>query len=259
MGSIGTRHAKNLASLGHTVDDVKRYCSLNHALDTKPDMVLICSPTSEHKYQLETVLDRSIPTFIEKPLFDGLSNINGILAKSKDIVTMVGCNLRFNEDVGNIKRLADSTYLFRAHYGGYLPVWRQGDYRKSYSAKKSMGGGIHLDAIHEIDYLSWIFGEIESIKNIKHNTHKLEIDSDDVSVSSVKFKSGVMGIISLTYLQRIPSRFCELFGDKNYMIDIEVTNNDYLKEMKYFVDCVAHKVQPMNNVVEAYKTLMKWI
>ena len=38
-------------------------------------------------------------------------------------------------------------------YGWWLPAWRPAtDYRSQYSAQRSLGGGIVLDAIHEIDY-----------------------------------------------------------------------------------------------------------
>ena len=49
----------------------------------------------------------------------------------------------------------------RAEYGQYLPAWRPSrDYRETYTAQSAQGGGILLDASHEIDYVRWIGGEI---------------------------------------------------------------------------------------------------
>ena len=53
---------------------------------------------------------------------------------------------------------------FTYHSGMYLPDWHPyEDYRKGYAAKKSLGGGIALTMIHELDFLYWFFGDIKKI------------------------------------------------------------------------------------------------
>ena len=42
----------------------------------------------------------------------------------------------------------------------YLPQWRKKNYKKSYSSNAKLGGGVSLDLSHEIDYIQWIFGNI---------------------------------------------------------------------------------------------------
>ena len=39
------------------------------------------------------------------------------------------------------------------------------DYTKIYTSKKNLGGGVLLDGVHEIDYLIYLFGKIESVKS----------------------------------------------------------------------------------------------
>ena len=49
--------------------------------------------------------------------------------------------------------------LARASFGYDLRLWRPGtDHRAGYSARAELGGGIVLDAIHELDYLLWLLG-----------------------------------------------------------------------------------------------------
>ena len=45
--------------------------------------------------------------------------------------------------------------------------------------KSKMGGGVHLDLIHEIDYLIYLFGIPKEIKKQYRKVSKLNIDSND--------------------------------------------------------------------------------
>src|SRR5947209_4960132 len=47
----------------------------------------------------------------------------------------------------------------RLWFGSWLPDWRPNvDYRTTYSARANLGGGVLLDAIHELDLCLWLLG-----------------------------------------------------------------------------------------------------
>ena len=51
----------------------------------------------------------------------------------------------------------------RLWFGSWLPDWRPAvDYRPTYSARAELGGGVLLDAIHELDMLVWLLGATPS-------------------------------------------------------------------------------------------------
>ena len=76
----------------------------------------------------------------------------------------VVCNMRFHPAVAALRHalpMIGKPLFAQAHYGNYLPDMRPGaDYRTLYCASAAAGGGVILDAIHEIDYLIWLFGAV---------------------------------------------------------------------------------------------------
>ena len=90
--------------------------------------------------------------------------------------TYTAFNLRFHPVIQWLKDNIESQNVIEvnAYCGSYLPDWRPDkDYRKIYSAQKELGGGVHLDLTHEIDFLLWVFGDPMSTMSTRR---KMEID-----------------------------------------------------------------------------------
>ena len=65
-------------------------------------------------------------------------------------------------------------------------------------AHKNQGGGVLLDTSHEINYLQRLFGKVKSIQGIVGKFSNLEITSDDLALSILKFKkNNVIGHVHL--------------------------------------------------------------
>ena len=95
---------------------------------------------------------------MEKPLSNSLKGVNNLvdaINKNKTVFFM-GYNLMFHPIVSSIKEFINSNNLgkminFQCQVGHWLPNWHPyEDYRKSYFAKKELGGGVSLTLIHEI-------------------------------------------------------------------------------------------------------------
>ena len=163
---------------------------------------------------------------------------------------MVAANLRFADEVKSI----DSTASYiNVHFGYDLKKWRpDSDHLLSYSANKALGGGILLDAIHELDYLYFKFGKIQDIFYNKSKLTNITNDTEDLVVGRIYFESGTIADFSLNYLSEDYQRYYDILEDgvlkrKN----INISNQMYIDEMTYFIDCVVSNTQGMNSFNEA--------
>lgn len=302
-GSIGKRHIRNLRSLGHKdilacdikkerLDEVKKYKvktfdNLDNALKQKVDAVLICTPSSLHLQPSLLALEKGCHLFIEKPISHTLNGLNEAIAISEErrLVTMVGFNLRFEKGLKTLKKLLDQNVVGKVTTaiciaGQYLPdqhPWE--DYRYGYAANKSLGGGVILDGIHEMDYLSWFLGDVKEIVCFADKLSTLEMDTEDSTAVLLRFEKGEIGVIQMDYVKRAYERTCEIIGEEGIMkwdfkehtvklfsaktkewktiqydrkYDI---NQMYVDEMKFFVECVKGKEKPPVDALKGKKIL----
>ncbi len=250
LGSIGTRHLKNLTNLctdrGWTLQadalrsDLSRplrdgVAALLHAqytdLADAPahyDMVFITNPTSLHADALTRVRGRGGALFIEKPIFSadqtGLDLADCLPAGQKAYVAApmrwCGVMLALKDRLPGLH-----PYCARVICSSYLPDWRPGvDYRTVYSAHKAMGGGVTIDLIHEWDYLVELFGVPEKLYNFKGTYSDLEIDSDDLSVYIARYPT-LLAEVHLDYLVYYSLSAAELFIKKHPELEIDVALN----------------------------------
>jgi len=135
--------------------------------------------------------------------------------------SMSGCNLRF---LPSLRRLQAEIVAgtigtpVRASLqaGQWLPDWRPGrDYRQTYSAKSSEGGGVVLDLIHEIDAARWLFGDFEQVLALGGKRSRLEIDAEDVACILLGRRgAGPVVAIGLDYVARQRMRRYEVIGEE---------------------------------------------
>jgi predicted dehydrogenase len=303
-GSIGQRHLKNLkiVNVGEIIVfrtkikkikkleneyDIKTYSNLTEALDQNPDAVLVTNPTSLHIQSALAAANHGCHIFIEKPISDTLDRIDELMdiVHKKNLVVLIGCNMRFHPCLQFIKKLLKEERIgkvisARVQMGQYLPDWHPWeDYRKMYSAHRSLGGGIILDAIHELDYISWLLGDVTQVFSFSDKLSNLDIDTEDVAEILLRFKSGAIAEVHLDYIQRYPTRSCEIIGEEGTIIldikdgNVKVytsekkrwevfeqpkdynMNQTYIDEMSHFINCIKGKEEPLINIMEGLKVL----
>ncbi len=244
------------------------------------DFILISNPTSLHAETILNVIDLQKPLFIEKPVFDSIINKEEIvqLIGQKNIKTYVGCNLRFHPAINFIKNYVNSRNSkineVSIYCGSYLPNWRPlQEYTKSYSSNKQLGGGVHLDLIHELDYAIWIFGKPINYNSIKRKVSNLLIDSIDYTNYNLTYSDFNVSII-LNYYRSKPKRQVEIVLENEILIcdlltstivngenNIIFNDNDfsfsktYLNQMDYFINNLKNDNIYMNNIQESFEIL----
>ena len=241
-------------------------------IDFKLDFIIISNPTVFHEDTITRCLEIGCPLFIEKPVLANLKNSDSLALEieRKNIITYVACNMRFHPSIQFLKNelltKINKINEVNIYCGSYLPEWRPGrDFRTIYSTKKNMGGGVHLDLIHELDYCLWLFGKPEGFKNIKRSVSSLSIDSID-SAQFHLFYPFFTANISVNYYRRDAKREIEIVTDENtYFIDL-ITNKiidklsrniifeqefnmkeTYINQLNYFLNHISHQKQTMND------------
>jgi predicted dehydrogenase len=194
---------------------------------------------------------------------------------------LVGCNTRFIPSFKLVKELIGRGAIgkvlsVKISCGFYLPYWHPGeDYRKSYSARRELGGGVIFDDIHEIDSLYWLFGKPKELFCFSGRVSDLKIDTEDLAEIFMRFKSGIIAQVHLDYLQRTYRRNYEFIGDKGLILWDYISENVelfsaqtdqkkvfqeninisrekmFIDEMEHFVNCIKGKEKSINGLRSA--------
>jgi predicted dehydrogenase len=300
-GSIGQRHIRNLQLLGFrniaasdTNSDqctivskglnIECYENYETALkDVSPRIVFICTPPVHHVSQALRALEVNAHIFIEKPISHTTEGVNILIqyAQKQKRVIQVGYNLRFHPGLRLVKQCLDENlvgdFLWgRIEVGQYLPDWRPWqDYRNSYTARRELGGGIILDASHEIDYALWMLGIPVDLICMAGKVSKLDVNVEDCATILLRFANNTQIDIHLDFVQRSYTRNCKFAGELGTIeweyssntvlvrtgeitnsLDYEFNPNDmYVAELKHFFHCIGTGAEPIATVSEAMQAL----
>ncbi len=238
LGSVGIRHLNNLVDLGIEefvvcrerglappdeirTTNIKTVSDLNQAMAEKPDFAVVASPTFRHFETALSLIQQKIPVYLEKPGSTTPGEMQGLLLESEKlkVPVTIGYQLRFHPTLKMVKSWLKQNkigrvFSVRADVGEYLPdfhPWE--DYRGSYAAKSAMGGGVLLTLSHEIDYLHWLFGDLEDGLALGGKWTPLEIDVEDHVLALLQFSSGAKVSLSMDYWRKPPVRQLKIVGE----------------------------------------------
>jgi predicted dehydrogenase len=191
------------------------------------------------------------------------------------LTVLIGYQFRFHPGLRQVKQWLGEGAIgevasARAHWGEYLPAWHPGeDYRRSYSARRELGGGVVVTLSHPFDYLRWLLGEVVEVSAQTGQRGGFEVDVEDTAHVLLRFASGILATVSLDYVERPTSHRLHLVG-RNGLIAWDGgsgvarlhdsgtgavrsvspprgfdRNSMFLDEMRHFMACVEGKEQPL--------------
>jgi predicted dehydrogenase len=259
---------------------VQPYSDFEEALvATNPDLVFICTPPIFHIPKALHSIRAGAHVFVEKPLSNSFDGVENLIAQAKEhnSIVQVGYNLHFHEGLKRIRQLIEQDTIgailwAQAEFGQYLPDWRPWqDYRQSYTARKGLGGGIILDASHELDYITSLLGKPIELICMAGKVSKLDVDVEDCATLLLRFPGGVQANIHVDFVQRGYTRSCKLVGTKGTILwsghsdEIRLlsdgsntwqtfpysfdSNQMYIAEIIHFLNCVAADRQPSLDLI----------
>lgn len=297
LGSIAKRHIRNVTDVltqkrerfqidvfrhsEQTIEDVdiqalvSNVYSMDQITDKYYDICFITNPTSKHYETIKKCVPHTKHMFIEKPVFEQFDKDIARLHLNQGSIYYVACPLRYTLAMQYIKNNINIKDVIsaRAISSSYLPEWRPGmDYRNTYSAQKSLGGGVAIDLIHEWDYLIDLFGMPEKVLYAGGKFSKLDIDSDDLAVYMGIYDDRIVEV-HLDYFGRKAMRELLLYtvddiiradllqGKISYLkcgdtIDLSETRNSYqCRELEHFFDIIDGKIENDSSIEHAVEVL----
>jgi len=235
FGSIGKRHFEILNEFENinnidivtkqTMKNIKTFQKLENIDDLNLyDYFIISSETIKHYEQLKYICSKvaNKKILVEKPLYD--KNHDDINSNNK---IFTAYNLRFHPVLQELSTLLEDEKIYYANImcGQYLPTWRlEQDYRDLYSAKLEEGGGVLRDLSHELDYATWLFGDIEKIEAINTKISDLEINSDDIFTAIAISNQKIIINLTVDYISKTPIRRI-IIHTKEKTIEADVIKN----------------------------------
>jgi predicted dehydrogenase len=290
LGSIAHKHLDALKKIkpeceiwalrsAKSANEVEGVCNIYKwdEIPSQIDFVMICNPTSEHFKTISRSLSLQVPLFIEKPPLMSLDGAEYLIKQVKEsgVRTYTAFNFRFHPVIQWLKENLKGKRVLevQTYCGSYLPDWRPGrDYRQVYSSKKEQGGGVHLDLIHELDYLFWMFGAPDRLQTDRDHVSDLELNSVDIAHYWMKYKAFNISVI-LNYYRRDPKRAIEIVMDNDTwtadLLEGSVVNKKketifkdsspvsctYKSQIEYFLAGLDNEKDYMNNLFESINTL----
>ncbi len=250
LGSIGLRHAKNLIALDHEVygeDPELSRAAEAESLGVKifkgellrsVDATIIATPTHCHAKQLGFAISMGWHCLVEKPIAEeyeiGLDLVLA-LAKKKNLVVMVGNNLRFHPHVIMAKKICEQESPARGTF-----IISQYNDRLQY-----LKDGVILNWLaHELDLALYLLGPANVVAACanKHQT---------IASVFLEHKSGACSTVYGDYLgdpeermfklQCPMSKQVHILDLKNYGYEYDF-NQTYFFEIEEFIDRINGRI-----------------
>ena len=173
--------------------------------NTNPDIVSILVESGNHlKLCKDIIIKHNVKNFIiEKPLDISVKKIlkfkNFIKHKKINIFTVK--QNRFNSAVIKAKELIDKNLIGSIFMISASCKWRRDQKyydQDSWRGRRNLDGGVLMNqAIHHIDLLIYLAGDVESVVGYG-DTRFIKMQSENIAVATLRFKNRCLGIIEAT-------------------------------------------------------------
>ncbi|WP_028029709.1 Gfo/Idh/MocA family protein [Gemmobacter nectariphilus] len=267
-GSIGKRHAGNLAALGARVE-LLPWRSLDRAALAARDDIAAMVIATETPIRLELIRlcsARNWPFYAEKPLAWRVDQARAIHAAAAPVAarSMVGFMMRWHPVVRALAAMdLSDTFRIHAEIGHDVRQWRANwRFADSYAARAE-GGGVLLDLCHEVDLVQALFAGLR-LHDVRSLGHAGFPGVDFATSLHVTTPTGAAGRIAMDYLSPVfvrrlvisgltrrieadllASRLTILTGEGQGVQDFPFERNDmFLSAMREFLVLAAGEALP---------------
>lgn len=167
------------------------------------DIVSICVPSGLHAELAVKAMEAGKNVLVEKPIditVDAAMKIEEARVRTGMKAGVIHQN-RNNANMKPIKEAVDSGKIGKVFYGDFAVKWhrtqeyynRDGGWRGTW--EMDGGGSLMNQAVHTVDLMQWLMGDVESITSIA-KIYNHDINTEDFTASLITFKSGATAVFT---------------------------------------------------------------
>jgi predicted dehydrogenase len=185
--------------------DVHLFPSYKVLLATKPDGVLICSESANHRPLVEMAAQAGVNVLCEKPLATTLEDAKAIVNRCQKagVMLMTAFPMRFSAPLVEVKAQIDARALGKLYCcsttnQGRMPI----DERAWFVNKELAGGGAVMDhTVHLVDILRWYLQSevVEVYAQTNNILHADKVDVETAGLMMLTFADGTFASIDCSW------------------------------------------------------------
>ncbi len=204
--SVAAAFSRNPANAAK-IADIAPGCAVYDDLDrmlAHPglDVVCVCTPSGAHLDPALKAARAGKHVVVEKPLEITVERCDAIIAAC-DSASVRLCTIfpsRFSPANLALKEAIDLGRFGQLTLGDtHVKWWRTQDYYDSGGWRGTWdldgGGALMNQAIHNVDLLQWLMGDVEAVSAMTATLAHERIEVEDTAVAAIRFKNGALGVI----------------------------------------------------------------
>lgn len=172
------------------------------------DVVNIMTPSGMHaEHALDIIRKYRKHVVVEKPMALRVTDAEELIRTAKDIgveLFIVHQN-RFNKSIQKVREGIEQGLFGRMVLGTVRLRWSRGQAYYNQDPWRGIwaldGGALTNQAIHHIDLLRWLVGDIASVSAVGA-TQLVDVEVEDTACAWLRFKNGALGVIEATTAAR---------------------------------------------------------
>ena len=272
LRALMVRHLDRAKKLAEKHGASKYYDNVDALLDDSDvEAVYIVTPLHLHKEHVIKSAEARKHILCEKPMALTVSECQEMIdaCAAKDVKMGIGYMRRFHPYHQKVKELIDSDQIgkiiearIQTHqwYPKTEDAWRQDP--------ELGGGGAFMDTgSHCLELLQFFLGRVESVNAVMCNT-VFDYPVEDISVVTLRFKNGAVGIIDTSFAIPYRENLLEVYGtegtllavktagpftdpvlrllnkDGEKRIDLPVSIDQYQVQFEQFANCILNDKKP---------------
>jgi predicted dehydrogenase len=274
--------------------DIVKFTDYDEFLEKAPiDAVVMAVPHIVHAEMSLKALEHGKHLLLEKPMAVNAAECSSMNEKAKEqgLILMIAQNWRYTPwcleakkiidsgDLGKI-RLIRSDWVLNFHDFYPQGLW-------IYDGKLAGGGAIISLVVHNLDFLRFLFGEVQTVYAKHLYTDDWSSNgSENMSMVQMEFQSGALGQMLTSYTPFIndDSGPLQVYGDQGVLTkkegqlkiasaqnstssvaaerkfkDVSISDqwgkNFAVNQMSHFIDCAAHNKTPISSGEDNINTI----